>query len=107
MCEKISKKYDAVFGFLEKSPVYYAVEKVDAVKKIGFIHNDYEKLEMDLQQHYEVYLERFRNLAYLEHELDLYNRSEQEKVQEGEDKLKNLQKKQIKQHIYLYLNFYL
>ncbi len=45
--KKSSKKYDAVFGFLEKSPVYYAVEKVDAVKKIGFIHNDYEKLEMD------------------------------------------------------------
>ena len=45
--KKSSKKYDAVFGFLEKSPVYYAVEKVDAVSKIGFIHNDYEKLEMD------------------------------------------------------------
>lgn len=55
--------------------------------------DEYEKLEMDLQQHYEVYLERFRNLAYLEHELDLYNRSEQEKVREGEDKLKNLQSK--------------
>jgi hypothetical protein len=45
--KKSSKKYDAVLGFLEKSPVYYAIEKVDAVKKIGFIHNDYEKLEMD------------------------------------------------------------
>jgi len=44
---KSSKKYDAVFGFLEKSPVYYAIEKVIAIKKIGFIHNDYEKLEMD------------------------------------------------------------
>ena len=45
--KKTPKKYDSVFGFLEKSPVYYAVEKVDAIKKIGFIHNDYEKLEMD------------------------------------------------------------
>lgn len=45
--KKSSKKYDAVLGFLEKSPVYYAIEKIDAVKKIGFIHNDYEKLEMD------------------------------------------------------------
>lgn len=44
---KSSKKYDAVFGFLEKSPVYYAIEKVNAIKKIGFIHNDYEKLAMD------------------------------------------------------------
>lgn len=46
--KKSPKKYDAVFGFLEKSPVYYAIEKVDANKKIGFIHNDYEKLEMDV-----------------------------------------------------------
>ena len=45
--KKAPKKYDAVFGFLEKSPVYYAIEKIDAVKKIGFIHNDYEKLKMD------------------------------------------------------------
>ncbi|MFZ4106190.1 glycosyltransferase [Flavobacterium sp.] len=44
---KSSKKYDAVFGFLEKSPVYYAIEKVNAIKKIGFVHNDYDKLEMD------------------------------------------------------------
>ncbi|WP_310377813.1 glycosyltransferase [Flavobacterium sp.] len=41
------KKYDAVFGFLEKSPIYYCVEKVNALHKIGFIHNDYEKLAMD------------------------------------------------------------
>jgi glycosyltransferase involved in cell wall biosynthesis len=45
--KKSPKKYDSVLGFLEKSPVYYAIEKVDAIKKIGFIHNDYEKLQMD------------------------------------------------------------
>jgi hypothetical protein len=32
---KSSKKYDSVFGFLEKSPVYYAIEKVNAKKKLG------------------------------------------------------------------------
>jgi clusterin-associated protein 1 len=35
--------------------------------------DEYEKLEQDLQRHYDVYLERFRNLDYLEHELDVYN----------------------------------
>ncbi|RTY92325.1 glycosyltransferase [Flavobacterium sp. GT3R68] len=45
--KKSDKKYDVALGFLEKSPVYYCVEKLNATKKIGFIHNDYEKLEMD------------------------------------------------------------
>lgn len=50
----LPKQYDAVFGFLEKSPVYYCIEKVNALHKIGFIHNDYEKLAMDktIDNHY-------------------------------------------------------
>ena len=36
--------------------------------------DEYEKLERDLQQQYEIYMERFRNLDYLEHELDNYNK---------------------------------
>ena len=36
--------------------------------------DEYEKLEKDLQQQYEVYMERFRNLDYLENELDMYNK---------------------------------
>ena len=42
--------------------------------------DEYEKLERDLQKQYAVYLERFRNLDYLEHELDGLNRAEDEKV---------------------------
>jgi glycosyltransferase involved in cell wall biosynthesis len=44
---KNKKHYDAAFGFLEKMPVYYCIDKLNANRKIGFIHNDYEKLEMD------------------------------------------------------------
>ena len=36
--------------------------------------DEYEKLEKDLQQQYEIYMERFRNLDYLENELDMYNK---------------------------------
>ncbi|MHA6485268.1 glycosyltransferase [Paenibacillus sp. strain BS8-2] len=43
----ISIRYDAAIGFLEKTPVYYCLDKVDAEVKIGFVHNDYEKLGMD------------------------------------------------------------
>lgn len=46
-----------------------------------------------LRSHYEVYLERFRNLAYLEHELDEYNKSEQEKLNEGKARLEILQRR--------------
>ncbi len=43
----IDKKYDVAIGYLEKNPIYFCIEKVDAKKKLGFIHNDYEKLGMD------------------------------------------------------------
>jgi glycosyltransferase involved in cell wall biosynthesis len=35
------KRYDAVIAFMEGQPLYYAVEKVNAEIKIGFIHGDY------------------------------------------------------------------
>lgn len=44
---KIEKKYDVAIGYLEKNPIYFCVDKVTANKKIGFIHNDYNKLGMD------------------------------------------------------------
>merc|ERR1719502_547554 len=55
--------------------------------------DEYEKLEVELQHHYEKYLERFRNLDYLEHELDLYNKSEKEKLEENDRSLKRMQKR--------------
>ena len=36
--------------------------------------DEYERLEKDLVKHYEGYLERFRNLDFLESELDLYHK---------------------------------
>lgn len=44
---ELNKEYDAAIGYLEKSPAYYVIEKVRARTKIGFIHNDYNKLGMD------------------------------------------------------------
>ena len=45
--EKKKSVYDVAIGYLEKKPIYFCVDKVSAKKKIGWIHNDYEKLEMD------------------------------------------------------------
>ncbi|MGG0461916.1 glycosyltransferase [Priestia aryabhattai] len=45
--KRINKRYDVAIGYLEKTPIYFCVDKVNAKKKIGFIHNDYDKLGMD------------------------------------------------------------
>lgn len=45
----LKSSYDLAIGFLEKMPTYYIVEKVNATCKVGFVHNDYEKLGMDSQ----------------------------------------------------------
>lgn len=38
-------------------------------------------------------MDRFRNLDYLEHELDILNREEEERIEANEKKLRALQKK--------------
>lgn len=43
----LEKNYDIAIGYLEKNPIYFCVDKVRAKMKIGFIHTDYDKLEMD------------------------------------------------------------
>ncbi len=45
--DSLPGRYDAAIGFLEKNPVYFSIEKVNAARKLGFIHNDYDKLGMD------------------------------------------------------------
>ncbi|WP_207725340.1 glycosyltransferase [Clostridium hominis] len=45
--KEIDTEYDVAIGYLEKNPVYFCVDKVNARQKIGWIHNDYEKLEMN------------------------------------------------------------
>ncbi|WP_054028518.1 glycosyltransferase [Bacillus sp. FJAT-28004] len=44
---RLSKQYDVAIGFLEKTSIYFCVEKVHALKKIGWIHTDYDKLGMN------------------------------------------------------------
>ncbi|MDY0090039.1 MAG: glycosyltransferase [Flavobacteriaceae bacterium] len=43
----LNTEYDAAIGFLEKSSIYFVVDKVLAKKKIGFIHTYYSKLNID------------------------------------------------------------
>ncbi|WP_251026746.1 MULTISPECIES: glycosyltransferase [unclassified Bacillus (in: firmicutes)] len=44
---RLEKNYDVAIGFLEKTSTYFCVDKVNAAKKIGWVHIDYDKLGMD------------------------------------------------------------
>lgn len=44
---RLDKQYDTAIGFLEKTSIYFCVDKVQAKRRIGWIHTDYDKLGMD------------------------------------------------------------
>uniref|UniRef100_A0A4W3HPC7 Clusterin associated protein 1 n=1 Tax=Callorhinchus milii TaxID=7868 RepID=A0A4W3HPC7_CALMI len=48
--------------------------------------DEYEKMEEELQRHYEIYVEKFRNLCYLEQQLDDLHRMEQERFEVREER---------------------
>ncbi|MFB9325058.1 glycosyltransferase [Paenibacillus aurantiacus] len=43
----LTARYDAAIGFLENTATYFCVDKVEAVRKIGWMHIDYDQLGMD------------------------------------------------------------
>lgn len=43
----LGKQYDAAIGFLEKSPCYFVMDKVLALKKFAWIHNHYEQIGLN------------------------------------------------------------
>ncbi|XP_040212498.1 clusterin-associated protein 1 [Rana temporaria] len=55
--------------------------------------DEYEKLEEELQKQYEIYVEKFRNLCFLEHQLEDHHRVEQERFEEAENTLRQMQNK--------------
>ncbi|MEK3991730.1 glycosyltransferase [Robertmurraya sp. FSL R5-0851] len=58
--EKLEGTYDAAIGYLEKTSIYYVIDKVNASKKIGWIHTNYSNsgLNPKLDVHY------FKQLDY-------------------------------------------
>ncbi|MEQ2204471.1 hypothetical protein XENOCAPTIV_013620, partial [Xenoophorus captivus] len=53
---------------------------VEEDKKPAFM-DEYEKIEEELQKQYEIFVEKFRNLSFLESQLDEYHRQEQERFE--------------------------
>ena len=57
---KLTKPYDVAIGFLEGVPDYFILDKVDAEKKIGWIHSDLSKRSL-----HEKEKEYYKKLDYL------------------------------------------
>jgi clusterin-associated protein 1 len=55
--------------------------------------DEYEKLEQEIERYYSQYIEKFRNLDYLENQLDVYNQKELEKKKENQKALRKIQEK--------------
>ncbi|KAK5869754.1 hypothetical protein PBY51_024448 [Eleginops maclovinus] len=53
--------------------------------------DEYEKIEEDLQKQYKTFVEKFRNLCFLESQLDEYHRLEQERFEEAENTMRMMQ----------------
>lgn len=43
--------------------------------------DEYERIEVDLSKIYQIYMEKYRNLTYLEQQLEDYNKLEQNKFE--------------------------
>ena len=52
--------------------------------------DEYERLETELQRQYELYVDTFRNLTYLEQQLEDQKRVEQDRLEEHEDTLRKV-----------------
>ncbi|XP_062280310.1 clusterin-associated protein 1 homolog [Scomber scombrus] len=55
--------------------------------------DEYEKIEEDLHKQYDTYVEKFKNLCFLESQLEEYHRLEQERFEEAENTLRMMQHK--------------
>jgi len=55
--------------------------------------DEFEQLEQELERYYEQYVGRFRNLDYLEHEIDVLNQEEKDRMEENDRALKRMQKR--------------
>lgn len=46
---RLDQHYDVAIGYLEKKTIYFTVDKVMSNQKIGYIHNNYLRIEHDQQ----------------------------------------------------------
>eukprot|EP01041_Mallomonas_annulata_P006988 gene6988-14203_t len=103
-CEELEADEKAIEGKIKKKQE--ELERNE--KRLRSLENvrppfmdEVEKLEKDLQRHYEVYMEKFRNLDYLEHELEQYYKNEEERRLENERRLKKMRERLLREEVEL------
>ena len=55
--------------------------------------DEYEQIEVELREHYSEYLEKYRNMVYLEHQLDKHTAAEQQEAEEATRNLRRMQER--------------
>lgn len=60
--KKQEKKYDTAVAYMEGEPIYYVVDKINANKKVAWIHNDYNNLSCS-SRFDNVYLSKVNNIV--------------------------------------------
>lgn len=68
---------------------------------VYYINEQVEKLEKELQKYYDIYMEKYRNLDYLEHESEKYRKREEERIEEQEKRLKKTRERLLKEEVEL------
>jgi clusterin-associated protein 1 len=94
--EEADKSAKTLKGKIERkhTELERAEKRLKSLKKVKpAFSEEYEQLEGELKNIYETYLERFRNLQYLEFELNKYHTAEMEKKIESDKALKRMQKR--------------
>ncbi len=66
----LETEYDLAIGFLEKSSIYFVVDKVKAKKKVGWIHTNYTNSGMN-PRYDQAYFDRLNNLVTVSEECAL------------------------------------
>lgn len=51
---------------------------------------EYERLEMELEKFYSIYVEKYTNIDYLEYELDMYNLKDHQRKQKADAVIERL-----------------
>lgn len=94
--EDLEKTERAIDAKIEKKKLELerSETRLNTLQKVRPAYMDeYERLQGELQILYAQYLDRFRNLEFLENELEMYYSLEQHKMEESERRLKKMQKR--------------
>lgn len=96
MCADLAKDQTSLQSKIERKQMELkrAEQRYQHLKKVRPAHiDDYERMETELKMVYDNYLERFRNLSYLEAQLEKYQEAEREKQRESDRVMRRMQRR--------------